>query len=58
MRAGTRVTTPNAYCPQCRHRDPRTGRCREIPETYASHAPIVCTEYDGPPLDDPEPEED
>jgi hypothetical protein len=43
---------PTAHCPQCRHRDPRTGRCRELPETYASQAPIRCTAYDGPPLPD------
>jgi hypothetical protein len=41
-----------AYCPTCQHRDERTGRCRDLPDTYTSQAPIVCTSYDGPPLED------
>lgn len=43
--------TPNAYCPDCRHRDPCTGRCREL-DAPASLAPIICTAYDGPPVED------
>ncbi len=46
---------PTAYCPTCRHRDPRTGRCREVDEP-ASLAPIRCTEYDGPALEDEKPD--
>jgi hypothetical protein len=49
------VSIRNAYCPTCRHRDERTGRCRDVPPyDYMSPAPIVCTAYDGPPLEDEE----
>jgi hypothetical protein len=51
------VSIPNAYCPTCRHRDDRTGRCRDLDEP-TSPAPIRCTAYDGPPLDDEEPATD
>ncbi len=52
------MSAPTAYCPTCRHRDPRTGRCRDVPPyDYVYQAPIACTAYDGPDLDTEKPAE-